>query len=92
MKIVQLTTSLFGKFSLTSIAVLSLLAASLPASALTDTYFVMGEDIDLMMETDKTYTVEEIEYELRKIPFFKEAEDFLYKLQDNYTHDDEDDE
>lgn len=52
--------------------------------ALTDTYFVMGEDIDLMMDSDKTYTVEEIEYNLRKIPLFRELEDFIFKLQDEY--------
>ena len=77
------------KLSCASIAALDLLAASPQAVALTDAYFVMGEDIDLMMETDKTYTVEEIEYELRKIPFFRELEDFLFKLQDKYTHEDQ---
>ncbi len=57
--------------------------------ALTDSYFVMGEDIDMMMESDKTYTVEEMEYKLRKIPLFRELEDFMFKLQDEYMADDE---
>ena len=62
-------------------------AFSSQAMELTDTYFVMGEDIDLMMENDKTYTVEEIEYKLRKIPLFRELEDFMFKLQDEYMAD-----
>ena len=52
--------------------------------ALTDIYFVTGEDLDFLVESDKTYAVEEIQYELRKIPFFSEVEDFVFNLQDEY--------
>ncbi len=79
----------FVKLFLTSIAVSALVAASPQAIALTDSYFVMGEDIDMMMESDKTYTVEEIEYKLRKIPLFRELEDFMFKLENEYMTDDE---
>jgi hypothetical protein len=77
------------KLFFVSIAASALLAASSQAIALTDSYFVMGEDIDLMMESDKTYTVEEIEYTLRKIPLFRELEEFMFKLQDEYMADEE---
>ena len=72
------------KISLLLMVISALFTLSPQALALTDTYFVMGEDIDLMMESDKTYTVEEIEYKLRKIPLFRELEDFMFKLQDEY--------
>ncbi len=77
-------TSRLFKLSIVTIVTSVLFALSSPAMALTDTYFVMGEDIDLMMDSDKTYTVEEIEYNLRKIPLFRELEDFIFKLQDEY--------
>jgi len=78
-----------AKLFFASLAAFVMLAASSQAIALTDSYFVMGEDIDLMMESDKTYTVEEIEYTLRKIPLFRELEEFMFKLQDEYMADEE---
>lgn len=79
----------FFKLSITAFVTSVLFVLSSQAMALTDTYYVMGEDIDLMMESDKTYTVEEIEYKLRKIPLFRELEDFMFDLEDRYL-DDED--
>ncbi len=79
----------FSRFSILAIFTSVLLALSSQAMALTDTYFVMGEDIDMMMDSDKTYTVEEIEYTLRKIPLFRELEDFMFKLQDEYSNEEQ---
>lgn len=66
------------------LAALLLIVSSSSAMALTDIYFVTGEDLDFLIETDKTYAIEEIEYELRKIPFFREVEDFVFNFNDEY--------
>jgi len=55
-----------------------------PTMALSDTYFVTGQDLDLLMESDRTYVMEEIEYELRKIPLFRDVEDFILNVKDDY--------
>lgn len=62
-----------------------LLTVTSPAMALSDTFYVTGQDLDILMETDKTYVMEEIEYKLRKIPLFREVEDFMTNVTDNYT-------
>lgn len=79
--------SLHFKFIKKAISLSLALGLSITASsamALTDIYFVTGEDLDFLIESDKTYAVEEMEYELRKIPFFREVEDFVFNLQDEY--------
>lgn len=68
---------------------MGLLATSSQTMALTDTYFVTGQDLDLIMESDKTYAMEELEYELRKIPLFQEVEDLIFNFEDEYVIEDE---
>lgn len=60
--------------------VCSLLFTAFQATALTDTYFATGEDLDFLIESDNTLGIQEIEYELRKFIFFRELEDYLYNL------------
>lgn len=69
--------------------VCSLLFTAFPATALTDTYFAMGEDLDFLIESDNTLAIQEIEYELRKFVLFREIEDYLYNLSSNYLGDSE---
>lgn len=69
---VGLFTTLLMAFTITG-----LVTVTTPALALSDTFYVTGQDLDILMETDKTYVMEEIEYKLRKIPLFREVEDFM---------------
>jgi hypothetical protein len=62
----------------------SLLFTAFQASALTDTYFATGEDLDFLIESDNTLGIQEIEYELRKFVFFRKIEDYLYNLSSDY--------
>lgn len=68
---------------------MGLVATSSHTMALTDTYYVTGQDLDLIMESDKTYAMEELEYELRKIPFFQEVEDLIFNFEDEYVGEEE---
>lgn len=69
--------------------VCSLLFTALKATALTDTYFATGEDLDYLIESDNTLAIQEIEYELRKFVLFREIEDYLYNLSSDYLRDSE---
>jgi len=71
-------------FFVTLFTATGLISLSSPAIALTDTFYVTGQDLDMLMESDKTYVMEEIEYKLRKIPLFREVEDFMSTVNDNY--------
>ena len=57
---------------------------SLPTSALTDTYYATGEDLDYLIESDNTEALQEIEYELRKFVLFRKVEDFIYSVTETY--------
>ena len=65
--------------------VCSLLFTAFQATALTDTYFSTGEDLDFLIESDNTLGIQEIEYELRKFVIFRELEDYLYNLSSDYV-------
>lgn len=69
--------------------VCSLLFTTFQAVALTDTYFATGEDLDYLIESDNTLAIQELEYELRKFVLFREIEDYLYNLTDDYFDDGE---
>jgi len=62
----------------------SLLFSAFQATALTDTYFATGEDLDFLIESDNTLGIQELEYELRKFVFFRKIEDYLYNLSSDY--------
>ncbi len=64
--------------------VCSSLFIAFQASALTDTYFATGEDLDYLIESDNTLALLEIEYELRKFTIFRELEDYFYNLSSDY--------
>ncbi len=61
-----------------------LLFSAFQVTALTDTYFATGEDLDFLIESDNTLGIQEIEYELRKFVFFRKIEDYLYNLSSDY--------
>jgi len=65
----------------------SLLLTAFQATALTDTYFATGEDLDYLIESDNTLGIQELEYELRKFIFFRKIEDYLYNLSTDYESD-----
>ena len=61
------------------------LCTSAPATyALTDTFYSTGEDLDFLMESKSTYVIEEIEYELRQFILYRQIEDILFNLTDEY--------
>ncbi len=60
------------------------LFAAPQASALTDTYFATGEDLDYLIESGNTLAILEIEYELRKFTIFRKIEDYFYNLSSDY--------
>ncbi len=64
--------------------VCSFLFTASQVSALTDTYFATGEDLDYLIESDNTLAIQEIEYELRKFPVFRKIEDYFYNLSSDY--------
>lgn len=59
------------------------------AAALSDPYLAMGEDLDYLIESGHSLAIEEMEYELRKFVLFREVEDFLFNLDDEYFGEDE---
>jgi len=65
--------------------VTGLLFGSSGSMAQTDTYFATGEDLDYLIESDNTFAIREIEYELRKFVLFRKVEDYLYSLSDQYS-------
>lgn len=81
---VPLFVTLLMPFFITTGITIGLATVTAPAMALTNTFYVTGQDIDLLMENDETYVVKEIEYNLRKIPFFREVKDFIFDVTDNY--------
>jgi len=66
----------------------SLCIGASQASALSDPYFSVGEDLDFLIESGNTLAVQEMEYELRKFVFFRKVEDFLFSLEDDYVEED----
>ena len=81
---VTLFVTLLKKLFLLLFITTGLMTVTSPTMALSDTYFVTGQDLDLLMESDRTYVMEEIEYELRKIPLFRDVEDFILNVKDDY--------
>jgi len=67
----------------------SLCASASQAMALSDPYLGMGEDLDYLIESGHTLAIEEMEYELRKFVLFREVEDFLFNLDDEYMEENE---
>ncbi len=67
----------------------SLCASASQAMALSDPYLAMGEDLDYLIESGHSLAIEEMEYELRKFVLFREVEDFLFNLNDEYIEDNE---
>lgn len=67
----------------------SLCVSASPAMALSDPYLAMGEDLDYLIESGHSLAIEEMEYELRKFVLFREVEDFLFNLNDEYIEEDE---
>ena len=65
--------------------VLSLLVSAPPAMALTDSYFATGEDLDFLLETERSFAIEEIEYKLRQFVLYRKLEDFLFGMNDDYS-------
>lgn len=53
-------------------------------TALADTYFATGEDLDYLIESDNTLAIQEIEYELRKFVLFRKVEDYFINLNSFY--------
>ncbi|MCF6189235.1 MAG: hypothetical protein L3J51_02015 [Cocleimonas sp.] len=58
------------------------------ATALSDPYLAMGEDLDYLIESGHGLAIEEMEYELRKFVLFREVEDFIFNLNDEYIEED----
>ena len=52
--------------------------------AISDEFYSSGEDLDYLFEADSNYTIEEIEYELRKFILYRKLEDFIFNLHDEY--------
>ena len=67
----------------------SLCAGASQTMALSDPYLAMGEDLDYLIESGHSLAIEEMEYELRKFILFREVEDFLFNLNDEYIEEDE---
>ena len=86
---INIEHGLIMKHFLQTCVVCSLLFTAFQATALTDTYFATGEDIDFLIESDNTLGIQEIEYELRKFVLFRELEDYLYNLSSDYLGDSE---
>ena len=63
-------------------------SASTSATALTDTYFATGEDLDYIIESDSTTPLLEFEYQLRRFVIFRKIEDYFLDI---YFGDDLDD-
>jgi hypothetical protein len=59
------------------------------AMALSDPYLAMSEDLDYLIESGHSLAIQEMEYELRKFVLFREVEDFLFNLNDEYIGEDE---
>ena len=62
----------------------SLCVGASQAMAVSDSYLAMGEDLDYLIESGHTLAIQEMEYELRKFIFFREVEDFFFRLDDEY--------
>jgi len=52
--------------------------------AQSDSYFAMGEDLDFLIESDNTLAIREIEYKLRQFKAYREIEDFVFLLTDEF--------
>ena len=52
--------------------------------ALSDDFYVTGEDLEFMFETNSNYAFEELEDELRKFVFYRKLEDLLLDFEDEY--------
>jgi len=66
---------------------LCLFAFSSQSSALSDTYYSTGEDLDYLIESDNTLAIQELEYELRKFVFFRKIEDYIFNFSFEYFDD-----
>jgi len=62
----------------------TLMAVSSASLAQSDSYFSTGEDLDFLIESDNTLGVREIEYELRQFRAYRNIEDFVQTLTDQY--------
>ncbi|MEB8431632.1 hypothetical protein OO007_05285 [Cocleimonas sp. KMM 6892] len=62
------------------------LCVSAPATyALSDSFYSTGEDLDFLMESQSTYVIEEIEYELRQFILYRKIEDLFSDPTDEYS-------
>jgi len=59
-------------------------ACTLNVSALSDDFITSGEDLDFLSQMHNDFTLEEIEYKLRKFVFYRKLEDLLFDLNDEY--------
>ncbi len=64
--------------------VLGLLISAPSTMALTDGYYATGEDLDFLVETERSFAIEEIEYKLRQFVLYRKLEDFLYGMDEEY--------
>ena len=77
------------KFFIQFFVAIVIALTSFHASASTDPYYATGEDLDFLIESDNSYALEEIEYELRKYVIFRKVEDYLFNLSDSIFEIDE---
>jgi len=64
---------------------LMLFAFSSLAQAQSDSYFATGEDLDFLIESGNTLAIREIEYELRQFKVYRNIEDFVFILTDDFV-------
>jgi len=55
--------------------------------AQSDSYFSTGEDLDFLIESDNTFAIREMEYELRQFKAYRKIEDFVFMLTDEFDPD-----
>ena len=64
--------------------VLCLTLSASNSFALSDDFYVTGEDLEYMFETNSNYALEELEDELRKFVLYRKLEDLFLDLDDEY--------
>ena len=64
--------------------VLCLTLSASNSFALSDDFYVTGEDLEYMFETNSNYTLEELEDELRKFVLYRKLEDLFLDLDNEY--------
>jgi len=64
--------------------IVALVLFSTFASAQSDSYYATGEDLDFLIESDNTLAIRELEYDLRQFKAYRNIEDFVFMLTDEF--------